>query len=161
YFIQNQEIFQKHLIDQTKFGAGNGFLGKYKSDHEVLDRKIFSENTFINKLKDKAWSQLGTSGGGNHFVEFGIIEFEQDDKELNIPKGKYMALLTHSGSRGLGATIAGYYTQLAKNICKLPYEAKNLAYLDLNSHEGQEYWSAMNLAGDYASACHEIIHNKL
>ena len=50
---------------------------------------------------------------------------------------------------------------MAKKVCKLPQEAKNLAYFDLNSTEGQEYWLAMNLAGDYASACHEIIHQKM
>jgi len=70
-------------------------------------------------------------------------------------------LLTHSGSRGFGATVAGYYTKLAKELCRLPKEAANLAYLDMNSAEGQEYWLAMNLAGDYASACHEVIHNRL
>ena len=50
---------------------------------------------------------------------------------------------------------------MAKSLCNLPFSAANLAYLDLNSEAGQEYWLAMNLAGDYASACHEIIHNKL
>ncbi|RYG00942.1 MAG: RtcB family protein, partial [Chitinophagaceae bacterium] len=54
-----------------------------------------------------------------------------------------------------------HYTRLAKELCHLPREAVNLAYLDLDSEAGQEYWLAMNLAGDYASACHEIIHNKL
>jgi tRNA-splicing ligase RtcB len=72
-----------------------------------------------------------------------------------------LALLTHSGSRGFGATVAGHYTRLAKDLCKLPKEAANLAYLDMNSEAGQEYWLAMNLAGDYASACHEVIHRKL
>ena len=104
---------------------------------------------------------MGSSGGGNHFVEFGIIEFAKEDTVLNIPKGKYVALLTHSGSRGFGATIAGHYTKLAKDICKLPEIARNLAYLDLESELGQEYWIAMNLAGDYASACHEVLHTKL
>jgi len=122
---------------------------------------LFNENPFLQNLKDKAWSQLGSSGGGNHFVEFGIIEFAERDEVLNIEKGRYVALLTHSGSRGFGATIAGHYTQLAKKVCKLPQEAKNLAYFDLNSTEGQEYWLAMNLAGDYASACHEVIHHKM
>jgi tRNA-splicing ligase RtcB len=112
-------------------------------------------------MQDKAWSQLGTSGGGNHFAEWGFIEFSNDDAQLRIRKGDYLALLTHSGSRGFGATIAGHYTKLAKEICRLPKEAINLAYLDLNSEAGQEYWGAMNLAGDYASACHEVIHNKL
>jgi tRNA-splicing ligase RtcB len=112
-------------------------------------------------MHDKAYSQLGTSGGGNHCVEWGIIEFAERDEALNVNAGNYLALLTHSGSRGFGATIAGHYTQLAKSLCKLPQEARNLAYLDLNSEAGQEYWIAMNLAGDYASACHEVIHNKL
>jgi tRNA-splicing ligase RtcB len=50
---------------------------------------------------------------------------------------------------------------MAKEVCKLPEVARNLAYLDLNSELGQEYWVAMNLAGDYASACHEVIHDKM
>lgn len=161
YFLENHAKFKRELIAQTKFGAGAGFHGQYKSNHEVLDRSEFNLNPFIKNLHDKAYSQLGSSGGGNHFVEFGILEFEQDDKELNIPKGTYVSLLTHSGSRGFGATVAGHYTKLAKELCKLPDAAKNLAYLSLDSEEGQEYWLAMNLAGDYASACHEIIHKKM
>lgn len=161
HFEENRAKYQRELIAHTKFGAGHGFHGQYKSDHGVLDRNEFNLTPFIKNLKDKAWSQLGTSGGGNHFVEFGIIEFHQKDEMLNIEKGKYIALLTHSGSRGMGATIAGYYTKLAKEKTKLPREVANLAYLDLNSQEGQEYWLAMNLAGDYASACHHVIHEKL
>jgi tRNA-splicing ligase RtcB len=161
YFNDNHGKFKRELIAQTKFGAGAGFHGQYKSNHDILDHASFNLNQFVFNLKDKAYSQLGSSGGGNHFVEFGIIEFEEDDKELNISKGNYLALLTHSGSRGMGATIAGHYTRLAKEICKLPDEAKNLAYLSLDSEAGQEYWLAMNLAGEYASACHEIIHQKM
>lgn len=161
FFEEHQSKFKRELIAQSNFGAGNGFRGQYKSDHEVLENSLFHENALLRNLKDKAWMQLGSSGGGNHFVEFGIMEFPQRDDELNIDKGKYVALLTHSGSRGFGATIAGHYTQLAKKMCKLPQEAKNLAYFDLNATEGQEYWLAMNLAGDYASACHEIIHKKM
>lgn len=161
FYYENEAKFKRELIAHSKFGAGHGFHGQYKSDHEVLGRKEFDDHSFIKNLKDKAWSQLGSSGGGNHFVEFGIMEFMEDDAALNIPKGKYVALLTHSGSRGLGATIAGHYTKMAKQVCKLPHKAQNLAYLDLNSELGQEYWIAMNLAGDYASACHEVIHDKI
>ena len=161
HFYENEARYKRELIAQTKFGAGQGFKGREKSGHDVLDRNEFNMTPFIKHLHDKAWSQLGTSGGGNHFVEFGVIEFEERDEALNIDKGRYLALLTHSGSRGLGATIAGHYTKLAKSICKLPKEAANLAYLDLNTQEGQEYWIGMNLAGDYASACHEVIHNKM
>lgn len=161
FYFENEDKFKRELLSHSKFGAGHGFQGQYKSDHEVLERREFHNHSFIKNLKDKAWSQLGSSGGGNHFVEFGILEFAEDDKVLNIPKGKYVALLTHSGSRGFGATVAGHYTKMAKDTCKLPEIARNLAYLDLESELGQEYWIAMNLAGDYASACHEVIHDKM
>lgn len=161
HLLENENKFKRELIARTKFGAGAGWQGKLRAQHEILDRSEFNMTPFVKNLQDKAVHQLGSSGGGNHFVEFGIIEFENDDEQLSIKKGKYLALLTHSGSRGFGATVAGYYTKLAKEICKLPQEAANLAYLDLNSSEGQEYWLAMNLAGDYASACHEVIHERL
>jgi tRNA-splicing ligase RtcB len=160
-YQMNEAKYKRELIAHTKFGAGHGYHGQYKANHDVMDRPEFNMSKFIKLLQDKAWSQLGTSGGGNHFVEFGIIEFEQRDEMLGIEKGKYVALLTHSGSRGFGATVAGHYTKLAKDICILPKEAANLVYLDLNSQEGHEYWIAMNLAGDYASACHQVIHDKM
>ena len=161
HYIEHYDSLKDILMRNTKFGAGHGFHGQYKAEHRIMDDAKFETNSFIKNLKDKAWSQLGSSGGGNHFVEFGLMEFEKDDKALNIPKGTYLALLTHSGSRGFGATVADHYTRLAKDVCKLPYKAKNLAYLDLDSEEGQEYWIAMNLAGEYASACHEVIHQKI
>ena len=108
FFNENQAKFKRELIAQSNFGAGNGFRGQYKSDHEVLENKLFHENELLRNLKDKAWTQLGSSGGGNHFVEFGILDFTERDEVLNIEKGKYVALLTHSGSRGFGATIAGH-----------------------------------------------------
>lgn len=78
-----------------------------------------------------------------------------------MKSSKYVALLSHSGSRRLGATIASNYTQIAMEKTVLPREAKHLAWLDLDTEEGMEYWLAMNLAGDYASACHHTIHKKI
>ncbi|QNR83788.1 RtcB family protein [Pedobacter riviphilus] len=161
HYFGKDAMYKRELIAFTKFGAGQNFKGNEKADHDVLENEAFYSTSFLKNLHGKAWAQLGTSGGGNHFVEWGIIDFAERDEVLNIDKGRYVALLTHSGSRGLGATIAGHYTKLAKEICKLPKEAANLAYLDLNTAEGQEYWIAMNLAGDYASACHEVIHTRL
>jgi tRNA-splicing ligase RtcB len=89
----------------------------------------------------------------------GYIEITTD--LLNIPKGSYLALLSHSGSRGLGANVAKHYTDIAMDVCRLEKSAKHLAYLSMDSHEGQEYWAAMNLAGDYAKACHDHIHSRL
>jgi tRNA-splicing ligase RtcB (3'-phosphate/5'-hydroxy nucleic acid ligase) len=71
------------------------------------------------------------------------------------------ALLSHSGSRGLGAEIARHYTKVAKQVCMLPGDASSLAWLDLDTEAGQEYWLAMNLAGEYASANHHQIHERI
>ncbi|MFW0715612.1 RtcB family protein [Pedobacter sp. N23S346] len=161
HYFGKDAMYKRELIAFTKFGAGQNFKGDERANHEILESEAFNSTPFLKNLHGKAWAQLGTSGGGNHFVEWGIIDFAERDEILNIDKGRYVALLTHSGSRGMGATIAGHYTKLAKELCKLPKEAANLAYLDLNSAEGHEYWIAMNLAGDYASACHEVIHKRL
>lgn len=161
HFHANEAQYKRELIAHTCFGAGAGFRGQHKAMHPVLDSDVFGMTPMLQHLKDKAWTQLGSSGGGNHFVEWGIIRFPEKDEMLNIEQGSYLALLSHSGSRGLGATLAGHYTKLAKQLCKLPQEAQNLAWLDLATDAGREYWLAMNLAGDYASACHEVIHEKL
>ena len=156
-----KDSFIRAIADNTLFGPGRGFSRSERADHAVLEDPLFKENAWVNALKDKAWEQLGTSGGGNHFVEFGVLTLEEEDPGLGLEKGEYIALLSHSGSRGLGATIANHYTKIAKSKCPLPGEAANLAYLFLDSQEGQEYWAAMQLAGNYASACHETIHTKI
>ena len=109
------------------------------------------------RLKDKAWAQLGTSGSGNHFVEFGVLEvFEAVG---GLPPGEYLALLSHSGSRGTGAAVAQHYSKLARELHpELPQELGHLAWLDLASEAGAEYWAAMELMGAYAAANHELIH---
>ncbi|MEQ8243109.1 RtcB family protein [Fulvivirga sp.] len=156
-YVQNHvDSLLKMLLDHSKFGNE---VFKRPKDHEVLGRKEFDEINILKSLKDRAYSQIGTSGGGNHFVEFGVVEVLNDD--LGIPKGKYLSLLTHSGSRGLGANVARHYTKLAMDKCILPSQAKHLAWLDLDTEDGQEYWLAMSLAGDYASACHHQIHERI
>lgn len=142
----------------THFGMEGGLA--MRQEHQVLDNLLFNEIPFLKPLQGKAAKQLGSSGGGNHFVEFGEIEMLPDNT-LGLPAKKYVALLTHSGSRGLGAAIAKHYTQMAMNTCKLPRHAQQLAWLDMNSEAGQEYWMCMTLAGEYAKACHERIHANL
>ena len=158
YLEKNREMLKKMLTDSTRFGNASF---KRPMDHDIMDRPEFSEIPVVRELKDRAYQQLGTSGGGNHFVEFGTVELHHPDNEFDLPAGKYLALLSHSGSRRLGANIAGYYTKVAIDSCPLPQEAKHLAWLDLDTETGQEYWLAMNLAGDYASACHHQIHERL
>jgi tRNA-splicing ligase RtcB (3'-phosphate/5'-hydroxy nucleic acid ligase) len=147
----------KILQRETVFGTGGSH--RKPLEHDVLDDD-WSFSKITRHLFDKARSQLGTSGSGNHFVEFGTLELAQP--ELGIPAGRYLALLSHSGSRGSGATIADHFSKLAMSLHpELPKELKYLAWLDLDSEPGQEYWAAMELMGKYASANHALIHQKI
>jgi tRNA-splicing ligase RtcB (3'-phosphate/5'-hydroxy nucleic acid ligase) len=146
------------LKENTHFGMEGGL--DLPQEHAVLDHPVFQSTEFLRKLQGKAARQLGSSGSGNHFVEFGELELFADNP-LNLPPKKYLALLSHSGSRGLGANIAQHFTRIAMDTCKLPSEVQQLAWLDLDSEAGQEYWLSMNLAGDYAKACHDRIHANL
>jgi tRNA-splicing ligase RtcB len=157
--VKREHFYTQELNEATLFGSPGVF--DVASDHEVMERKEFDELPLLKSLQTRAWKQLGSSGSGNHFVEFGVIEVSEKDAILGIDAGLYVGLLTHSGSRGLGANIANHYTKIAREKRRLPGDAANLAWLQLDETEGIEYWMAMNLAGDYASACHHVIHAKL
>jgi tRNA-splicing ligase RtcB len=145
------------IEDETRFGMGCTF--KQRRQHDVMDED-WSVSPVTNKLRDKAWSQLGTSGSGNHFVEFGA--FSVSDNDLGLAPGDYLALLTHSGSRGTGAQVCDYYSKRAMARHEtLPRELKHLAWLSMDENDGQEYWAAMNLMGNYAAANHALIHHHI
>ncbi|MCU0712355.1 MAG: RtcB family protein [Pirellula sp.] len=152
-----QDKLRNAIERETQFGIGASF--KHKRQHEVMDAD-WSVSPVTREHKDKAWKQLGTSGSGNHFVEFGTLTLDQDD--LGLEKGVYLALLSHSGSRGTGAAVCSHYSELAKQMHpELPKELLNLAWLGLDTTEGQEYWNAMNLMGQYAAANHACIHREI
>lgn len=159
YLAGSKDKYVQMLQDHTKFGGYE--VHETQVDNPIFERDEFNDIPFVKKLIGKAFKQLGSSGGGNHFVEFGIVDIQDKNNEFNVPVGQYVGILSHSGSRGFGANIAKHYTKLAMKQTPLPGEAKHLAWLDLNTHDGQEYWLAMNLAGDYASACHHDIHRRL
>jgi tRNA-splicing ligase RtcB len=151
------ERMKSALIRETQFGIGARF--KNKRSHDVLDSD-WSVSPITRRNKDRAWSQLGTSGSGNHFVEYGHFTVEHDG--LGVPAGTYLAILSHSGSRGTGADVCKHYSGIAmEQHLDLPKHLKHLAWLDLDSDAGQEYWAAMNLMGEYASANHECIHRHM
>ena len=139
---------------ETRFGVGAEFSDR--RHHPVMDRD-WGVTVVTRRLKDKAWAQLGTSGSGNHFVEFGVLELVETVGGLQ--PGTYLALLTHSGSRGSGAAVAQHYSKVARDLHpELPHELGHLAWLGLSSEAGAEYWAAMELMGAYAAANHELIH---
>ncbi|MCA9669677.1 MAG: RtcB family protein [Myxococcales bacterium] len=147
------------LEDETRFGIGASFSGKAVRDHAVMDRD-WDAVTITREMRAKARAQLGSSGSGNHFVEYGELSLDKPD--LGLAAGSYLALLTHSGSRGAGAAVASTYSKRAmQRHPELPKQLSHLAWLDLDSEDGQEYWAAMSLMGEYAAANHEVIHREM
>ena len=151
------EQYRDSLMRGTRFGVGCAH--EKPQDHAVMDQDwTVSRVTRMNK--DKARKQLGTSGSGNHFAEFGKLTLTERADDLGLEAGEYVALLSHSGSRGTGASVCDTYSNIARS--KLPRqfatEFGRLGWLDMDSHEGREYWAAMNLMGDYASANHDVLH---
>src|SRR5215471_6855891 len=151
---QKQDRLTRAIEAETRFGVGATF--KQRRAHDVMDVD-WSVSPITKQNKDRAWSQLGTSGSGNHFVEFGF--FTSHGQIHGLELGTYLALLSHSGSRGTGAAVCNHYSKLAfGQFPDLPSELKRLAWLSLDSQEGQEYWAAMELMGRYAAANHAMIH---
>ncbi len=103
---------------------------------EYADRGWFTEHA--KKLANR---NLGTLGGGNHFIEV------QGSEE------GFVWLMIHSGSRNLGHTIATYYNKLALELNKkwnIQIPNKDLAFFPADSPEGQSYVKDMTLALNYA-----------
>ena len=145
------------LEAETKFGVGAAF--EQPRDHQVMDDD-WTISPITSRLRDKAWKQLGTSGSGNHFVEFGGLTVT--DPQLGLAPGGYVALLSHSGSRGTGAEVCNFYSKRARELHpELPKELQRLAWLSLDEADGQEYWASMNLMGRYAAANHALIHRAI
>src|SRR5512141_2286624 len=66
---QKQDRLTRAIEAETRFGVGASF--RERRQHDVMDAD-WSVSPITRSHKDKAWSQLGTSGSGNHFVEFGL-----------------------------------------------------------------------------------------
>ncbi|MCC5823436.1 MAG: RtcB family protein [Phycisphaerales bacterium] len=146
---------------ETRFGMGAAFAEK--REHDVMDDD-WRVSPVTQRLKDKAHAQLGSSGSGNHFVEFGVLTVEEGDGDhpLGIGAGRYLALMSHSGSRGTGAAVCDHYSRIAMQTHPdLDKQHRHLAWLEMDSDAGREYWDAMNLMGRYASANHACIHRHI
>lgn len=159
FLNDNKDLLKKIIRDNARFGRA--IFEDNQRDDPFFDRPEFSRLGILRRLRDKAYQQIGSSGGGNHFVEFGILSIKEKNNDFGLDPNNYLALLTHSGSRGFGATIANTYTKIAMKKRNLPKQVAHLAWLNMEEQEGQEYWMAMNLAGDYAAACHHHIHRRI
>ena len=155
-----KEKLRRAMRSETRFGLNAGFEGNERRESWLLDDDRWAATAVLRSLKEKAVRQMGSSGGGNHFVDAGILTIDEASK-LELAPGDYFAIMSHSGSRGVGATIASHYSKLAMESLNLPRSHKHLAWLDLDSELGQEYWFSMQLAGDFASECHHAIHRMI
>jgi tRNA-splicing ligase RtcB len=135
-----------------------GFTPKpLADDHEVMydPRWDMLPKEIRKEVKDKARSQLGTSGGGNHFID--IVH------ETNLMGADYIGILTHSGSRKAGYILGSYYHKLAiahtNSVAKGIH--KDLSWLDAYSDIGKEYLAVVGLMHRYAKTNHDLIHSHI
>jgi tRNA-splicing ligase RtcB len=157
-----RDQLRRVLRRETRFGIGAHFDGRDRRQHDVMDDPAWEALPQLRRLKDKAASQLGTSGSGNHFVDAGVVEMPADGAvALGIEPGRYLGIMSHSGSRGTGAEIANHFSKLARETVRLPDGFQHLAWLSLSSEPGQQYWLAMNLMGRYASANHHTMQRAI
>jgi len=123
------------IAKQISFGIGRH--NEERVEHELFDDPLFSESELLSGLRQRAQSQLGTVGGGNHYVDVFVSE-----------KSEVWAGV-HFGSRGFGHAITRAW--LTRHGAKDSIDA-DMLLLGLDTDSGEEYYRAMTLAGRYAYA---------
>ncbi len=99
--------------------------------------------------------QIGTLGGGNHFIELQRLEQIHDEalaRQWGLFVGQ-LVIMIHSGSRGFGHEIGGHYMKAAQQYCArnhLPTPTRDLAYMPWNSPPGLGFMGAMQAAANFA-----------
>ena len=131
---------------QSKISFGMGRRNAEKVDHDLFDDKVWSEVEILRNLKDKARDQLGTVGGGNHYVDIFTDELNR------------VWVGVHFGSRGLGHTIATHFVKAGGG--KDGVHAEPVIF-DEDSDLGQQYLKCMELAGRYAYAGRDWVCKKV
>lgn len=157
-FEKHRESIAQALDGETSFGLGSEFKsGKRSHAIEADDR--WNATKDIKSLKSKAMSQLGSSGGGNHFADLLTMEFLEDFEDYKAGDNA-VCLMTHSGSRGTGHKLATLFVKRAEDYIKHVARGipKGYEWLPTTEDIGKEYLVAMELMGDYAKANHDLIH---
>ncbi len=135
----------KKLVEQIMGKIPTGFE-RHKEARPSATLDAFEKTlSGVKGLRDEineGYYQIGTLGGGNHF-----IEMQRGDDG-------FLYVMVHSGSRNFGYKVAQYFNGLAKKLAKNKYTdvppAFDLAYLPVDTEEGQEYLLWMNLALSFA-----------
>jgi len=130
-----------------------GFNWHKKAQEESLMPEITAELPVVKKQYKNAIQQIGTLGGGNHFIE--------------IQKGSdgYIWVMIHSGSRNLGLNVATQYNNVAKKLNERYFssvtKAKNLAFLPVETPEAQLYLDEMQFCVDFAFANRKLMMERM
>ena len=152
------------LLNGSKWAVENGF--GWERDLEVTEESgtmAGADPSFVSeKAKKRGFSQLGSLGSGNHFLEVDVVDDVFDErtaKVFGLKKGT-VTITVHCGSRGCGHQIATDYLQtmeryVKENAIRLP--DRQLACAPLNSRPGEEYFSAMSCGANYAWANRQMI----
>jgi tRNA-splicing ligase RtcB len=140
------------IQDEISFGIGR----KNRAEDAPIDHPLFESSAWDALpqhvragLRDKARSQLGTVGSGNHYVD--VFVDESDAIWVGV----------HFGSRGLGHTIASGFLALSQGEKWGTRVPEREVLLPLDKHMGQDYWELMTLAGEYAYAGREWVARKV
>lgn len=130
----------------SKISFGVGRKNEEKVEHELFDDSFWNSMGWLRHLRDKARSQLGTVGSGNHYVDIFVDELDR------------VWVGVHFGSRGLGHTIATHYVNAGGG--KDGVHADPVVF-DETSDLGEQYLKCMELAGRYAYAGRDYVCNKV
>lgn len=160
------------LVSSTRFGPGHRHFDDLVHD-PVLDEDAWG-NRFLKGLRDHARTQLADQGDGNHFAYLGEVEVDEamlaklrlaghGDLSGRFEKpGRYRVLVTHHGSRGLGAHVfkrgqVAAEKHVARAARHIPAAA---AWLDAKSDSGRDYWDALQYVARWTKANHRAIHRR-
>ncbi|WP_193211504.1 RtcB family protein [Luteolibacter marinus] len=160
------------LMSSTRFGPMHRHLDDLIHD-PVLDEDVW-QNRFLSGLRDHARTQIADQGDGNHFAYLG--EVAVDDAMLAMlrltghaelaaglsPRKRYRVLVTHHGSRSLGAHVykrgqIAAEKHVARTARHIPAAA---AWLDARSDTGRDYWHALQYVARWTKANHRAIHRR-
>lgn len=124
------------------FAHHKSIMPCYTLDKALNEMERYEEDAELLGQLDAGYFQIGTLGGGNHF-----IELQEDDNG-------YLCIMIHSGSRHFGKTVCDYFHNKARELNKKWYsvvpDEHRLAFLPVDTKEGIQYINWMNLSMDFA-----------
>jgi tRNA-splicing ligase RtcB len=143
----------KKIMSEIRKRIPLGFEKHTQKQDERLMPKKEEKIAIIERQYENARLQLGTLGGGNHFIE---VQSGSDGR---------VWIMLHSGSRNLGKQVADYYNQLAKKMNERWYSSVpskwDLAFLPIETPEAKEYMKAMQFCVDFAKANRDLMMKRI